>query len=255
MNGATWYVSRRSVHSRKSWGNRLVRSGWTHLHVVSCDQCVDASSREKSTPPMGAPNAAASPDATPADRKSRPSRSLKKVSSHARIRPDSGTFRANRCWRVNKDATHAPTCTSGPSGPTGSPDATEHTVPTTLTTAVRRERSFGTWTPLRDAITSATPAPVAGGATFTTSTEATRASAAAVDARTAHAARMGEDGADTIAAWAHRSLSAVRTVTKCSIANASAPITNPMRAVTHHLLPLSATGLPVARKLSLSMTS
>jgi hypothetical protein len=34
-------------------------------HVVSCDQKVLASSRLKSTPPMGAPNAAASPDATP----------------------------------------------------------------------------------------------------------------------------------------------------------------------------------------------
>ena len=94
--------------------------------MVVCDQCVDASSKENSTPPMGAPNAAASPDATPAERKSLPSISLKKVSRklHARTRRDLGGLDIHRCRRVKKEATAAPTCTSGPSGPTGRPDAT-----------------------------------------------------------------------------------------------------------------------------------
>ena len=104
-------------------------------------------------------------------------------------------------------------------------------------------------------MTSATPAPVAGGATFTTRTETMRASVVAVDVRTAHAERMGALGADTIAAATHRSLSAVRTVTKCSSVNAMKPVTTPMRAVTNQRQPRGATGRPVARKLSLSMTS
>ena len=86
--------------------------------MVVCDQCVDASSKENSTPPMGAPNAAASPDATPAERKSLPSISLKKVSRklHARTRRDLGGLDIHRCRRVKKEATAAPTCTSGPPG-------------------------------------------------------------------------------------------------------------------------------------------
>ena len=53
------------------------------LHVVSRPQCVLASSRLKRTPPTGAPNADASPAATPAERKSQPSASLWNASRNA----------------------------------------------------------------------------------------------------------------------------------------------------------------------------
>ena len=121
------------------------------LQVVLCDQCVLASSyldkkesvsfvwaiaeaergdwerpvpRENKTPPTGAPNAAAKPAATPALRKSRPSASLWNASNMP-------PCFVPRICRVHRDATPAPTCTSGPSGPTGAPHATAKDAPGT----------------------------------------------------------------------------------------------------------------------------
>jgi hypothetical protein len=233
------------VHARATAETNTASAAHSRLrHVVACDQCVLASSSENSTPPTGAPNAAASPAATPALRKSLPSKSLWNASSQ----PPCAVI-----CRVHRLATPAPTCTSGPSGPTGAPDATASAAPAAFTATALNSSSSGMCTPFRLAITKATPAPVAAGATNTTSAEAAAASAEA-DAAAAASAAAAEAAGDArrAAARAAREMSVSRartsTVMECSMANARRPVTVPMTSVMTHFLTF-AVCRPARRKL------
>ena len=101
-------------------------------HVSGCDQYVAASSSAKSTPPIGAPKAAATPAAAPAETKSRLSWSLRKRLSH--IVRSRHVF-DEPCERPA--ATIAPVWIIGPSFPSTSPLATEQSTPTTFASSVR----------------------------------------------------------------------------------------------------------------------
>jgi hypothetical protein len=105
----------------------------------------------------------------------------------------------------------------------------------------RTERALGTSTPLSVAITSATPAPVAAGATTTTSADARNASDAPLSAMESHAG-MSVPAKSTPAASASASASdsprrrqVVMASTAVSIENATAPTTTPMTTVMVNL--------------------
>ena len=239
----------RGVAARATADTNTASAAHSRLrHVAACDQCVLASSSEKSTPPTGAPNAAARPAATPALRKSRPSASLWNASS--RQPPCAKTV----ICRVHRLATPAPTCTSGPSGPAGAPDATASAAPTAFTATASKPSRSGTCTPFRLAITSATPAPAAAGATNTTSAEAAAASAEpeTTAAASAEAAAVVVSGASGATARAAREMKVNRartsTVIECSMANARSPVTVPMTRVMTHFLTF-AVCRPARRKL------
>mmetsp|Transcript_6786 Transcript_6786/g.16927 ORF Transcript_6786/g.16927 Transcript_6786/m.16927 type:complete len:236 (-) Transcript_6786:501-1208(-) len=113
-------------------------------HVSCCDQKEAASSMAKSTPPIGAPNAAATPAAAPADTKSRLSWSLRKRLRQAVRQPQ---LLDEPCERPA--ATIEPAWIIGPSLPTTSPLLTEKTTPTALQSSVVVRSSLGTLTPCR----------------------------------------------------------------------------------------------------------
>ena len=110
------------------------------------DQCDATSSYAKSSPPMGAPNAVATPHAAPAVTKSRLSLSF-------RNRRNETTPSVIQRGVVNPSApvspcdkpapSVAPRWIIGPSGPTGNPLATAHIVLTNFTTNVRRWNTPG----------------------------------------------------------------------------------------------------------------
>ena len=110
-----------------------------------------ASSSAKSTPPTGAPNAAAKPTAAPIEMKSRRSASLwKRSASGARQAQQRRPPQRQTLWpRVSPDPAIAPVCTSGASTPTASPDVTAANEPRSFTTSVRSRRKSRRWTPLR----------------------------------------------------------------------------------------------------------
>mmetsp|Transcript_35021 Transcript_35021/g.90943 ORF Transcript_35021/g.90943 Transcript_35021/m.90943 type:complete len:216 (+) Transcript_35021:897-1544(+) len=137
---------------------------------------------ENSTPPMGAPKAAARPHAVPAEMNSRWSVSSKLWHSRQRWscctscaggRPASasrlrGLHKANlpRMLQFSSEmaeAMQAPMWTIGPSGPTARLAAHPQTVPPNLNTSVLKLSRLGMKLPLRYAITGATPAPAADG--------------------------------------------------------------------------------------------
>jgi hypothetical protein len=101
-------------------------------------------------------------------------------------------------------------------------------------------------------MTSATPAPLAAGATKTTSAEAAVASASAVDDETAAKARSGgsarlpAEESNAAAAAARRAR--VRTVTACSTKKARTPTTRPTARVMTHF-ETRVVWRPVRRKL------
>ena len=113
-------------------------------HVSCCDQKEAASSIAKRTPPMGAPKAAATPAAAPAETKSRLSWSLRKRLSHIVRQPH---VLDEPC--DSPAATIAPAWIIGPSLPTTSPPLTEKSTPTALQSSVVVRSSLGTLTPCR----------------------------------------------------------------------------------------------------------
>mmetsp|Transcript_34975 Transcript_34975/g.100037 ORF Transcript_34975/g.100037 Transcript_34975/m.100037 type:complete len:386 (-) Transcript_34975:56-1213(-) len=111
------------------------------------------SSRLKSTPPTGAPNAVETPAAAAAENNS---------------------LRLPSFWNCgqNRDrnsAQQTATCTRGPSFPRDMPAATDSARPGTLTQRVRRDTTSGMTKPLRIVLTSGMPDPAAAGAKAKTS--------------------------------------------------------------------------------------
>ena len=155
-------VSTAATHAKKICAARAAENG------------TDSSSNANSKPPMGAPKAAAMPTAVPAATKSR-------LSLGFRNRANQGDVALSvvdvPCERP--PPTSAPMWTMGPSAPTGSPPPTASAAETSLAASVRSENAAGTTTPLRAAMTSATPAPAAAGANRITGAAA-RAEASAV---------------------------------------------------------------------------
>jgi len=144
-----------------------VRTAATHAKKIcaarAAEKGTDSSSKAKSNPPMGAPKAAAMPTAVPAATKSRLSLGLRNRANQGLV---ARSVVDEPCDRP--PPTSAPMWTMGPSAPTGSPPPTANAAEVSLTTSVSREKAEGTTTPLRHAMTSATPAPAAAGANSTT---------------------------------------------------------------------------------------
>ena len=134
----------------------------------------DASSSENSTPPIGAPKAAATPAAQPAETKSRLTRSVFRLFGP-------------KLW-LRFAATQEPECTSGPSLPTQSPPATLKLTPNAFTTKafiVRKPPAM--LVPFKYDFASGIPLPAAAGSTYATRHDATATNAHAklVDANQA----------------------------------------------------------------------
>lgn len=127
-------------------------------HARWWDQKLEISSRTKSSPPMGAPKAEATPAAAPAEMKLRRSYMLRKRLKGAVIQP----FRSCVPW-LSTLPTDAPMAIMGPSFPPHKPEETASATETNLTTSVLKAKNFGMETPLRYAITSGTPDPAATG--------------------------------------------------------------------------------------------
>mmetsp|Transcript_3433 Transcript_3433/g.11255 ORF Transcript_3433/g.11255 Transcript_3433/m.11255 type:complete len:250 (+) Transcript_3433:1251-2000(+) len=148
-------------------------------HVNAWFQKDDPSSREKRTPPTGAPKAAATPAAAPPDTKSRFSWSLRNGANALACLPDTPTALTvddRPCDRPA--ATMPPAWMSGPSLPAVRPDDTEKRTPTDLHNSVLNRTTRGTLTPFRYALISGMPEPAASG-----STKATRYAAMAARRR------------------------------------------------------------------------
>mmetsp|Transcript_25415 Transcript_25415/g.71274 ORF Transcript_25415/g.71274 Transcript_25415/m.71274 type:complete len:251 (-) Transcript_25415:404-1156(-) len=124
-----------------------------------CCQKEATSSKAKSSPPMGALKAVATPAATPAVMKSRFSLPPRNRRKSCRSKPS-----AVECAWLRPAPMMAPMWIMGPSGPTGRPLATASTQLASLATKVRRLRMPRRLHPLRYAITSGTPDPAARGA-------------------------------------------------------------------------------------------
>mmetsp|Transcript_6168 Transcript_6168/g.24983 ORF Transcript_6168/g.24983 Transcript_6168/m.24983 type:complete len:382 (+) Transcript_6168:1464-2609(+) len=164
--------------------NLSVKSAVMHAKNVSTasagDQCDATSSYANSKPPMGAPNAVATPHAAPAVTKSRLSLSFlnrrnettPSVIQRGVVNPSAPVSPCDR-----PAAMVAPRWIMGPSGPTGRPLATAHIVLTNFTTNVRRSNTFGTSIPFRYAMTSGTPLPLAACAKYATGYAARNTSA------------------------------------------------------------------------------
>jgi len=149
-------------------------------HTSCGDQWDAASSSTKSTPPTGAPKAAAIPAPAPAQMNSRRSRSLCRRSStpaprRARVAPpllpppgaaprrQLSISRRRFSPRVSPDATPAPMWIIGASCPHAIALDTEKMVPTTLTKMQRRRRKLRTCVPFRYALISGIPPAAAAG--------------------------------------------------------------------------------------------
>mmetsp|Transcript_10131 Transcript_10131/g.23684 ORF Transcript_10131/g.23684 Transcript_10131/m.23684 type:complete len:205 (-) Transcript_10131:652-1266(-) len=133
--------------------------------VRAGDHAAAVSSSTKSTPPMGAPNAAAIPAPAPALMKSRLSRSLWK--RPRRVGENSKQRFLSLSPRVTPDAIPAPMWMRGASAPMTSPEAQAKMVPTILSTMVRSFRKRLTCTPLMNALISARPSAAVMGSTKT----------------------------------------------------------------------------------------
>mmetsp|Transcript_46660 Transcript_46660/g.146663 ORF Transcript_46660/g.146663 Transcript_46660/m.146663 type:complete len:423 (-) Transcript_46660:51-1319(-) len=161
-----WSVRR---EERRMLSVKVEQSAQKKVRQVSgCDQYVAASSIAKSVPPIGAPNAAATPAAAPAETKSRLSWSLRKDLSHI-VR----TLRLFEDPCETPAAMMAPMWIIGPSLPTTSPLATAHSTPTDFASSASKRSIRGTLTPCRYALTSGMPEPPATGETQTTRPTAT----------------------------------------------------------------------------------
>jgi hypothetical protein len=114
-------------------------------HVSCVDQKEAPSSRANKTPPMGAPNAAATPAAAPQATKSRFSGSVR--NSRTRVSPV--TPKSPRVPWANDAPMTAPEWIMGPSLPTGSAAATENKTPKALQTNVRTLTILGTLMPFK----------------------------------------------------------------------------------------------------------
>ena len=145
------------------------------------DQCDATSSYAKSSPPMGAPNAVATPHAAPAVTKSRLSLSFRNrrnettplaVIQRGVVNPSAPV---SPCDKPAPSV--APRWIIGPSGPTGNPLATAHIVLTNFTTNVRRWNTRGTSIPFRYAPYVRHAAPPAAGAKYATGYAARNTSA------------------------------------------------------------------------------
>ena len=146
------------------------------IQVRRDDQCVDTSSIPKSTPPIGASKAAATPAAAPMATKSRWSRSSSRTRPCVRTERKQSSERMRLCALSTMHEIPAPSCTIGPSRPHGSPDATTSVTPSVLTARVIAVRAPGTRTPLSSALTIGIPEPAAAGAKLTVSAHAHTAS-------------------------------------------------------------------------------
>mmetsp|Transcript_92478 Transcript_92478/g.288274 ORF Transcript_92478/g.288274 Transcript_92478/m.288274 type:complete len:224 (-) Transcript_92478:384-1055(-) len=133
-NGALWCMGPRKKRTVKAEAAAQTKQ---RVRIVGF-MCVAPSSTAKSTPPMGAPNAAATPAAAPAAVRSRASRFW-------RYGPTRGPASA----RAMSAPTMAPLWIMGPSFPHGSPAATLKTMPAALHRRVRPRSTPGMSTPFR----------------------------------------------------------------------------------------------------------
>mmetsp|Transcript_32216 Transcript_32216/g.76522 ORF Transcript_32216/g.76522 Transcript_32216/m.76522 type:complete len:275 (+) Transcript_32216:117-941(+) len=168
-----------SLALKKARVNVATRHAVNVRHTSAGDQCEDASSRTKRSPPTGAPNAAAMPAPAPAQINSRRSRSLcmrsRTPSGPLAFPPFASTFflphenisRKRFCPRVSPEATPAPMWIMGASWPHAIALDTERIVPITLTAMQRRRRKLRTWVPLRYALISGIPPAAAPGSKYT----------------------------------------------------------------------------------------
>jgi hypothetical protein len=125
------------------------------------DQKEAPSSIENSTPPMGAPKAAATPAAAPQAIKSRFSASF--LNSCTNILEIVWSCpEPSSAWET-MSATAAPLWIMGPSLPTGKLPPTENMMPRTLPTRVRKVVARGILMPLSTHLTSGMPEPAAVG--------------------------------------------------------------------------------------------
>ena len=204
-------------------------------HVSGCDQYVAASSSAKSTPPIGAPKAAATPAAAPAETKSRLSWSLRKRLSH--IVRSRHVF-DEPCERPA--ATIAPVWIIGPSLPSTSPLATEHSTPTVFASSVRVRSSPGTRQPWRYDLTSGMPEPPAIGATSTTSAAATDASADVYRQYTANIGQKLGSSSEPRDRKTTYHFSSTSFFAPMSMPYAKHPVTQPTAEVTSHRCAIAA---------------
>mmetsp|Transcript_58362 Transcript_58362/g.137377 ORF Transcript_58362/g.137377 Transcript_58362/m.137377 type:complete len:208 (+) Transcript_58362:900-1523(+) len=136
-------------------------------------QCEAASSSTKSTPPTGAPKAAAMPAPAPAQMNSRRSLSLwKRRKREFWILVGCGrrqhrNLRSCFSLRVSPDAMPAPMWIIGASCPHAIPLATDMIVPTTLTKIARSRRKSRMCVPFKYALISGMPPAAAAGSSPT----------------------------------------------------------------------------------------
>ena len=161
-------------------------------------------------PPSGEEKAAAMPAAAP-------------MATHERCctgRRSSSSGRVIRLFsREMHEATHAPTCTIGPSRPSGSPEATTRVVPSTLTRRVRGRR-MSTRQPLRKAFSRGSPEPKADGS-HSVSATAPRMSTRPHTTEVTRARATEDDVGRSPALAYHMTRSTRETRAECSSATAT----------------------------------
>mmetsp|Transcript_12905 Transcript_12905/g.51946 ORF Transcript_12905/g.51946 Transcript_12905/m.51946 type:complete len:202 (+) Transcript_12905:2316-2921(+) len=186
------------------------------------------SSTVNSMPPMGAPNATATPTAVPIATKSRLSASFRKC--------DGFLVRKPSVWLPNAlspPPTRPPPWTNGPSFPAINPAPMLNAMPPSFAARVLILSRPLRCTPLRYVFSSGMPDPAARGSTWDTSPPATAARRQEMMTQTSHAPNPAPPGEmdDVVAPYFHP----LNFLMSPSTVKARKPMTTPMSTLMAHL--------------------
>mmetsp|Transcript_10385 Transcript_10385/g.37559 ORF Transcript_10385/g.37559 Transcript_10385/m.37559 type:complete len:223 (+) Transcript_10385:1845-2513(+) len=186
------------------------------------------SSSVNNIPPMGAPNATATPAEVPIATKSRLSASLRKHAGLCVLNPSVCDPNAD-----NPPPTSPPPCTNGPSFPAMRPLPMLNAIPPNFAMIVRSFRRPFRCTPLRYVFTSGIPLPAASGSTYDTNAPATAAKRHANATKTNHAPNRA-DLSRSITLVAAPNFMSLNFSMSPSTVNAINPMTRPMSTDMSH---------------------
>jgi len=210
----------------------VVKQQKKHLQVNLVVQKEAPSSKENSTPPIGAPKAAATPAAAPQDTKSRFSLSFRK--SCTLLKEASKPIP----WEPPCDtaaATPDPIWIMGPSLPSGKPALHEKMIPMALQRTVLILTRRGMFSPLRKHLISGMPDPEAKGSMYTD----TQAKVANNKLQHSRNKKAAPNGSCPVFSWSImalkvRYLKLVKNRVKYVTNNAQAPTQKPVSSVRDH---------------------